>query len=128
MQTDVFRKLQLKLSLSILLVQAIVLLVLLGSLNLYLHASNLQGCYAFIEDLVQGDGIVQRKNTLEKTSSDSGAEGSDFYNEGRLPAKKASGSSTDDGSFRLSTVSLLGKFYPFKTEFSSSRDFYTARV
>ena len=55
---SVFSKLHLKLALSILLVLAVVLTLLIGTMNFYLTNSNKREALQFIETLVQNEGLL----------------------------------------------------------------------
>src|SRR5574344_747819 len=62
MAVDVFRRLRMKLALSITLVLALVLAVLIGSFNAYLDSSNRRLADNFIEELVENEGERKHPN------------------------------------------------------------------
>lgn len=113
MKIDVFRKLQFKLSVSIIVVLSLVLIVLIGSLNFYILSSNLRDAQFFTEAVIENDGsftsVADVTDSVIKQHSDiSVAKSKQRY----------------EPTLRM----VLENLFPFKSSGISSYDFYSVRL
>lgn len=147
MALDVFKKLRIKLALSIMVVLAVVLTALIGSFNIYLYSSNHKQARYFIDELIDNDGLRKRPSGGPMNSmgdgnfkpdwkpDDTGGPGGMKLNDNMPPAgdggpgQKAPGMMNDREPPELQQMNTgLSSWIPLRDNYMSFRNFYTARL
>ncbi|MFA6937866.1 MAG: HAMP domain-containing sensor histidine kinase [Treponema sp.] len=149
MSLDVFKKLKIKISVSITAVLAIVLAVLIGSLNFYLTKSNKKVATQFINQLVENDGRrigpngspmnikpdwkpnEKNMNMLNSETHPVPPDKPEMENNSNGVDKNMNAPRMEDRmppELEPQQNDGLFKWIPFKTNYMGFRNFYTAKI
>lgn len=132
---DVFKKLKVKISISVSSVLAVVLAVLIGSLNLYLASSNKRMATEFIDRLIEDEGRRQvLNNDMNNRFGDFDPKRKSLDEKeidkmnNSVPPEKPRLDNRVPPEFDLQQKNGIAKWIPFKADYVGFRNFFTAKL